>query len=174
MTARWVALYSPAPIREEGAPGAVAHVARVESIEVRQRDAIPTPWPSGRRSNVLQVVYRLGPLEPLAGPVENRGLTGEGGGRFSHNRWTSRLALDRASEVTELLLESRTEWILYETLRTQGRPFQLRVDRAPAAEAGKEGRVWFQLEDRNVRWAGEKGWEIRKHGRQWFASEVPA
>ena len=174
MTARWVALYSPAPIREKGASGAVAHVARVESIEVREREAIPTPWPSGRSPKGLQVVYRLGPLEPLAEPVENRGLNGEGGGRFSQNRWTSRLALDRSSEVTELLLESRTEWILYESLRAQGRPFQLRVDRAPAAEPGKEGRVWFQLEDRKVRWAGEKGWEIRKDGRRWFASEAPA
>jgi uncharacterized protein len=175
LSARWVAIYSPSPLRGGGQPGAVTHVARVEDIEVRDRGEIDTPWLSTRkprggvgRPNVL---YRLGPLKELPRPVVNRGLDGAGGTRFSTNRWTSRLALGRATEVTELLLESRAEWTVYERLTVEGRSFQLRVDRAPAEEPGREGRVSFDLGSHKVRWAGMKGWEVWEGGRRSFTAD---
>jgi uncharacterized protein len=172
MSVQWVAIYSPSRLRGAGSPGAVTHVAPVRGIEVRTREEVSTPWPSGRRGgrghSRLVVLYRLGQLEELPRVVENRGLHGEGGSRFSTNRWSSRLALDRASEVTELMLESRAEWRFYEQLRAAGTPFELHVDRAPDEKAGREGRVWFVLDDRRVRWAGAKGWEVRKGGKSWY------
>lgn len=172
MSARWVALYSPSSLRGRGTPGAVMHIARVDQIEVRPRSEIGTPWPGRRAADALHVVYKLGPLRTLERPVENAGLNGRGGTRFSQNRWTSRLAIERAEEITELLLESRSEWMMYEALRAEGREFSLRVDRAPGPELGREGRVWFDHADRRIRWAGVKGWEVRKGGQASF-SAVP-
>lgn len=166
MSARWVALYSPSSLRGKGTPGAVTHIARVDQMEIRPRSEIDTPWPGRRGADSLHVVYKLGPLRTLERPVENTGLNGRGGTRFSQNRWTSRLAIECAEEVTELLLESRSEWTMYEALRAEGREFSLRVDRAP----GREGRVWFDLADRRIRWAGMKGWEVRRGRRAYFSA----
>ena len=171
MSVQWVAVYSPSRLRGADAPGAVTHVAPVLGIEVRSREEISTPWSPRRRARggpAPMVLYRLGELTELPHPVENRGLYGKGGSRFSRNRWSSRLALDRASELTELMLESWAEWRFYEQLRAAGTRFELQVDRSPDEEAGREGRVWFVLNDRRVRWAGAKGWEIRKDGRSWY------
>ena len=172
MSVQCVAIYSPSRLRGAGSPGAVTHAAPVLGIEVRDREEISTPWTARRRGrgdqSRLVVLYRLGDLVELPHPVENRGLHGEGGSRFSTNRWSSRLALDRANEVTELMLESRAEWRFYEQLRAAGSQFELRVDRSPGEEAGKEGRVWFVLDDRRMRWAGAKGWEVRKDGKSWY------
>jgi uncharacterized protein len=172
LTARWVALYSPARTRSER-PGAVTHFARVESIRVRRRAEIETPWPVARDPDELQVVYGISELKLLAVPVENRGRTGAHGARFAQNRWTSRLALDRASEVTELLLESRAEWIFYERLRAEGRPFRIIADGTPGPEIGLAARVWFEIGDLRVRWAGLQGWDIWQGGQRRFVSEPP-
>lgn len=66
---------------------------------------------------------------------------------------------------------SGVEWVFFESLRAEGRDFRLSGDRSPAGEIGEEGRVWFEIEDRKVRWAGMKGWEVRRGRRQTFASE---
>ncbi|MCG5531560.1 hypothetical protein LRD18_11970 [Halorhodospira halochloris] len=78
--------------------------------EVLPREQIATPWPARRGAEELQVLYHLGPLQALEAPITNR--DGGRGQRFSTNRWSSRLALQRARTVTELLLESAPEWAL--------------------------------------------------------------
>ena len=73
--------------------------------------------------------------------------------------------------MTELLLESRSEWEFYETLRTWGANFRLRVDRQPSGIAGQDGRAWFVLDGSwSVRWAAAKGWEVRKDGQLWYSA----
>ena len=68
--ARWIALYTPAPLR--GGVGAVTHVAEVVSVEVRARDEIPTPWEHRRPADETMLLFRLRPLEELARPVRER------------------------------------------------------------------------------------------------------
>jgi len=172
LLARWIGLYTPASARGKGLPGAVTHVAPVEGIEVAPRSRVQAPWPPRKHRKALQVVYRLGEVLPLSRPILNRDPSTGRGSRFSTNRWTSRLALDRAREVTELLLESRAEWILVETLRARGEEFSIRADRAPSAEVGNTGRARFHLDHQVVRWAGDQGWEIDVGGRKRYAHEV--
>ncbi|HKV36096.1 MAG TPA: hypothetical protein VJP89_17280, partial [Pyrinomonadaceae bacterium] len=70
LSSRWVAIYSPASIRT---PGAITHLAEVESVELRKRDEIDTPWQSQSSSNEMQVVYQLRQVLQLERPIENRG-----------------------------------------------------------------------------------------------------
>ncbi len=145
---RWVAVYSPTTLR---VPGAVTHVAPVEAIEVRPRREIRTPWSPRRKLDELQVVYHLGPLEELARPIEN---LGNGRGiRFSTNRWTSRLALLRASELRELYLETEPEWRLWEELRAAQIEFELAPGRVNLANPeDPRGRAWFRAKKDGVPW----------------------
>jgi hypothetical protein len=140
-----VAFYVPGQAMNEDLPGAVTHWAKVEAIEVLPRKHIKTPWPARRGQDELQVHYQLGPVEPLPQTIWNRSLNGSGQ-RFSANRWTSRLALLRASNVTELLLESAAEWTLYEAVRAAGLEFELTA--VPPRRSGNtaiRGRAWFRV-----------------------------
>jgi len=101
----------------------VTHWARVLSVDVVERSEIATPWIS-RRGDERQVLYRLEPLLPLLRPVENLSKEGRGSGPRSP-RWTSRLALLRASNLRELPLETEPEWRLYEDLRAVGSQFEI-------------------------------------------------
>lgn len=136
--ARWVAVYSPSGSNR---PGAVVHAARVESVDVVARRTIPTPWPSGRDGDELQVLYRLGPVERLAHPIRNTSAA-----RPPVLRWTTKLALDRARTWEELALETEREWRLYEELTARG--IEFRVETAPRrrnAPFDGAGRAVFAL-----------------------------
>jgi hypothetical protein len=165
---RWVAIYSPTALRE---PGAVAHVAAVEEIEVLPRKAIHTPWAARRATEELQVVYRLGPLEELDTPVENRG-PGARGVRFSDSRWTSRLALRRATELRELFLETEPEWRLFEDLRAAGIRFELEPGHVTLQDPeDPRGRAWFVTDLGRIQYRGAAGFLWRRGGAEdlWFA-----
>lgn len=161
--AHWVAIYSPTSLR---VPGAVTHVAAVEHVEVLPRRDIPTPWPASRRPDELQVVYRLGPVQDLPRPIENR--AGGRGMRFSTNRWTSRLALLRASELRELFLETEPEWRLWEELRAAGIGFVL--EPGPVHLPDPEdpaGRAWFRADN------DDRGWRVQYRGAAGFLVRCP-
>jgi hypothetical protein len=155
-----VALYSPARITggpEPGAPGAVTHVADVQAIDVVLRREIATPWPP-TRPDQLQVCYQLGRVEPLARPIVNRDAAGGRGQRMSSHRWSSMLALGRARELRELLLETEPEWRLIETLRARGVQFTFDPLRPGLVDADNpKGRAWFEVDLRRVRYAGASG-----------------
>ncbi len=120
---RTLALYSPATL----SPGsAVTHTAVVEKVEVLARAEIQTPWSSDRRPDELQAVYRLKELQPLPRPIPNTNSQ-----RFSTHRWTSRLALEKATTLSELLLATESEWRLCEALRAARIPFQIRATSPP-------------------------------------------
>lgn len=155
---KWVAVYLPTALRE---PGAVTRVAEVQTIEVMPRDQILTPWKSERNSDQFQVVYRLGSFRDLPRAVANRGLSGDAA-RFSTNRWTSRLALERAQDVKELLLETEPEWRLYEELRSHGIKFEITAS-TPTVVSSEDprGRAWFKVADQNIQFRGAQGFVIR-------------
>jgi len=156
LSARWVAFYEGA----NGAdPSSVSLVAPIVAIEVQRREEIETPWPSRPGSGGEDmVVYRLGRVKELATPVRN--LRGE---RVSTNRWTSRLGLDRASRLEELLLETEPDWRFYDELRQRGVAFEVRPGRPMGRQADDpRGRAWFDLFDGvRVQYQGLAGWLVR-------------
>jgi uncharacterized protein len=158
-TAKWVAIYSPATLRQ---PGAITHLAAVMSVEVIKRNQIDTPWRPSRKPDEMQVLYRLDELKELEQPIENRNVKGRSQ-RFSTNRWTSRLALERARVLMELFLETESEWRLYEDLKARGITFHL--DPGPAIVADPDdpmGRTWFVIDDgRRIRYSGASGFLVK-------------
>ncbi len=112
LEARWVALYLPAALRR---PGAVLQVAQVLSVEVKARHTIATPWPTRRDPDALRALYTLSPWQALPQPIEN--TRGE---RVSTPRWTTRLALNRARSLEELLWRDVATWRLVDALRERG------------------------------------------------------
>jgi predicted component of viral defense system (DUF524 family) len=170
LVSRWVAIYSPKSIRT---PEAVTHLAAVEKIEIKQRHEIDTPWLPLRRGNEQQVVYRVGEVRELEKPIENRRLS-RLAARFVKNRWTSRLGLMRAIDVSELFLETSAEWRLYEHLRLAGLDFRLKLGVAGLQDRGDpRGRTWFVKKRLRVQYRGAAGFLIRRSGlRDEYRSEV--
>ena len=164
----WLALYSPTVLRK---PGAVTHRAMVKGVDVVKRSEIKTPWPAGHRGDEYVVLYHLGGVEELARPIENKHQNGRGQ-RFSSHRWTSLLALERASVLEELLLETEPEWKLYEDLSACGLDFYL--ESGPVKLADPEnpaGRVWFVIDNGlRIRYAGASGFIVKQpdHADRYF------
>jgi predicted component of viral defense system (DUF524 family) len=155
-----IALYSPARLASSPGPGSVTHVADVQSIDVVARSEISTPWPP-TRGDQLQVCYQLGPVEALEHPILNRDATGRGQ-RMSSHRWSSMLALRRAREIRELLLETEPEWRLLETLRSRGAAFLFDPLRPGLVDTDNpRGRAWFEIDARRARYAGASGFAIQ-------------
>ncbi len=155
---RRLAVYSPAVLRE---PGAVTHVAMVRAIEVLERGDIRTPWPPARDPHELQVVYRLENATALPAPIVNVDVAGRAA-RFSRSRWSSVLALERATTLSELLLETEEEWRLYEELRAAGMEFQVRASPARLSDPdAPAGRAWFLAAHARIRYQGADGFVIR-------------
>lgn len=167
---RWVAIYSPTSIRPTGA---VTHLAEVENITIQKRQEIDTPWRTQRGANDECVIYQLGEVHELERPIENRGSRGRGK-RFSRNRWTSRLAILRATELTELFLETSAEWRLYEQLRHAGVEFILKPGTARQQdENDPRGRTWFVRKHLRVQYRGAAGFLLRRNGlRDEYRSDV--
>jgi hypothetical protein len=110
-------------------------------------------------------MYELGDVNVLNTQIENRDENGRGQAFRSH-RWTSRLALDRATVVAELLLETEPEWRLYEDLRASEIAFRIVADKVKLTYPDDpKGRVWFVTEDGvKVRYAGASGFLVRRIG----------
>jgi hypothetical protein len=155
---RWVAIYSSLALRT---PGAVTHKAAVSDLEVKTRQEILTPWRPSLDGDQLCVVYRLQPVQKLELPIENTQAQ-----RVSTHRWTSRLALDRAKTLEELLIETEPEWRLYERLVASRIGFRLAALSARVLnEEEPVGRAWFWIgDDLHVRYTGASGFLVSRLG----------
>lgn len=156
MNTRWIVFYSPRALRN---PGGVTHLASVERIDIVKRKDIKTPWEAGRNPDELQVLYYLGEIKELERAIVNLDDTDKGHA-FTRHRWTSRLALERARNVKELLLETEPEWRLYEDLCAAG--VEVSLEPGPAKMVDPEnpqGRVKFVLVNGSkIRYAGSSGY----------------
>lgn len=170
LSSRWVAIYSPESIRT---PGAITHLAEVESLELSKRNEIDTPWQSYSGSNELQVVYQLREVRQLERPIENRGPKGLRR-LFFRNPWTSRLGIMRAVELREVLMETSAEWRLYEQLRVAGVEFTLKPSRANLHdENDPRGRAWFVRKRLRVQYRDAAGFLLRRSGlRDEYVSDL--
>jgi uncharacterized protein len=161
LVSRWVGIYSPASMRQRGA---ITHLAAVENIEFKKRRQINTPWLPQRDPDEMQVVYTLGEVVALERPIENKGDS-KRAQSFTHNRWTSRLAIMRATELRELFLETSMEWRLYEQLQIASVEFTLKPGPATLQdESDPRGRTWFLTKDSRVQYRGSAGFVIQRTG----------
>jgi uncharacterized protein len=166
MRAKAIAFYLPNRAYDKSTSGAVTHWAEIEEIAVCRRNEIVTPWTSRGGSEELQVLYRLQPVQELPQRIVNHTSSG-GGQRFSTNRWSSRLALMRAENITELLLESAPEWELYEAISAIGLPLELQaIPPIRGNLQGNSGRVWFRIQNYIARYTGGKYFEFALNGAQ--------
>lgn len=160
-----VALYSPSSLAKNPGPGAVTHVAEVAGIDIVRRGDIDTPWKASRPEQ-LQVCYKLEALRALKRPIINRNTDGRGQ-RVSSHRWSSVLALERAQEMRELLLETEPEWRLLEKLRARGAVFSFDPLRPGLVdEQNPHGRTWFEAGSRRTRYAGASGFVLEDNGKR--------
>jgi hypothetical protein len=163
-TTRYVSLYIPSSMQQ---PGAVVYWAAVLGVDVVRRSAIITPW-SSRQGDQPQVLYKLEPLRALRSPVVNLIKEGRGSGPRSPC-WTTRLALLRASNLQELLLETEPEWRLYEDLRAAGCQFKIEPGRVRLIDPDDPwGRAVFAVGDSKVQYRGAAGFAIRRPSREDF------
>jgi uncharacterized protein len=139
-----VAIYEPIGFRG-GKLGQVRRWFSVEEVDVIRRDDLFTPWPARDNNNDLQVVYRLSAIHDLDRPIVNRN------GTFRRNRWTSLLGLNRAEDVSQLMLESVEEWTVFDMLRTLGVKVRLEAAHRPREEPGRGSRVWFVISNGRIR-----------------------
>lgn len=165
LLAKWVAIYSPLSIRT---PGAVSHSARVLSVEIVPRKNIPTPWAASNNNDDLQVLYRLDNLTPVKRPIANLDQHGRGQA-FRTHRWASRLSLERAKTVSELFLESESEWRLYEELKAAQIGFHLEPTQPRNLGFQDDAwRTWFVIDrtGTRIRFAGLHGFLIKSSNGQ--------
>jgi len=157
---RYVAVYSPTALRS---PGAVTHVAEVREVEVIRRAEIPTPWLASTDPDRLHILYHLSDPHELIHHIANRGV--ERADRFSAPRWTTNLALQRARQMRELLLETEPEWRLFEVLRAVQTPFQLRAGprRSPTMDGSGVGRAWFVVSGGRAQHRGAAGFFVQTY-----------
>jgi hypothetical protein len=135
-------------------------VADVEQIDVVERKEIKTPWASRQNGDV--VLYRLGPVSHLQRPIEL--TSGETmAGRW---RWTTRLGLQRATNLRETRLETEPEWRLLEWMQANRLVPEIRVD-SPSMQTSEDprGRAWFHLKSGNsIRYDGSNGFLLKRSG----------
>jgi uncharacterized protein len=139
---KWVAFYRHGSARKRGT---IESWAEVESIEVRRRSEIETPWPARRDPDERQVVFHLRDIRAGLSIVNTRGE------RVSTNRWSTRLALMRAKRLEELLLETEPEWRLYEHLLTTRQDVKIGSGRVRSSATEPQGRAVFRVRDDEVR-----------------------
>ena len=152
-----VAIYVPVGLDE---PSGIRYVADVEQIDVVERKEIKTPWASRQNGDV--VLYRLGPVSHLQRPIEL--TSGETmAGRW---RWTTRLGLQRATNLRETRLETEPEWRLLEWMQANRLVPEIRVD-SPSMQTSEDprGRAWFHLKSGNsIRYDGSNGFLLKRSG----------
>ncbi len=163
-----VALYLPSSLIADGV-GEVGLIGRVEESRVVSRAELDTPW-GGRSSTEAVRVYTVDSWEPLTRPIRNVDAH-----RMSTPRWSTRLAVQRASRLAELALESPLEWSLVDALKSAGVAFDVRAGEVDAVEDGvPRGRARIRIgESTEVRYAGANGFEIRRGGKPTFRATVP-
>ena len=164
---KWIAVYLPLEIRK---PGAVAYWAKVQKVEVVPRRKIHTQWKSNRDKDQLQFLYYLENFMELPQPIINfeNGI----GRRFSGHRWTSRLALERAKNLTELFLETEPEWRLYEDLKAENIHFEIKAGSPKVIDPDDpKGRALFDVNGKKIQYLGSGGFKVKTPSEdRYFAS----
>lgn len=156
---KWVAIYTSATKKE---PGSIKYYAKVDSLEIKERKKVKTPWDSNRKEE-LSIVYHLGEFQPFSVPILNSSEKGKGQ-RLSIHRWTSKLGMDRAKVLSELFLETEPEWRLYENLQANNINFTLEPGSAKVIDPeNPKGRTKFLFENGYVvRYGGAAGFILKK------------
>ena len=168
-----VALYVPASLSDDGV-GAVRWIGKVVESQVVERQALKTPW-SSRNPGELTRLYRVYRVDRVEGwKAMTRAVPNIEGHRMSNNRWSTGLALHRATRLSELALESPLEWSLVDALRAAGVDFEVRAGEVDPIEGVPRGRARFHLgEATEVRYAGANGFELRRAGLSFNYPTVP-
>lgn len=153
---RWIALYLPKELQTDGI-GAVAFRGKVRYIEVVDREKIATPWQS-RHSQENVILYHVETWEPIR-PIPNSNQVASG--PMTQRRWSTRLALECAENLSELSLESVPEWQMYERLKQENLPFKIKASKVPSLEEDSPGHACFNIADNfKAVYKGGQGFEL--------------
>lgn len=168
---KWVSIYFPLSVKSSSGVYCMASV--IDTKLVRRQD-INTPWKSSNKDESdWQVLYQLGEFEFFSNPILNVGEQRRQS--FQKHRWTSRLAIERAKVVKELLLETQPEWKLYELFQLHSMPFALKADSPKLInENNPVGRAWFVLSEKIcVRYQGTGKFIIKDilAGREYICAD---
>ena len=157
---RKIAFYIPASQNE---PNGIRYIAEIDGVEFVDRKNIETPWRPKRNDEM--VLYHLGPVKPLARPIEFAS-----GDTIRQSRWTSRLGLERARTLGEIALETEPEWRLFEWLTANKIGFSIRLSAAKLqAVNNPKGRAWFELESNpavKVRYDGSNRFLVKMNAKE--------
>ena len=148
-----VAFYCSQPLQS---PPAIAWKAEVLHTELVLRSDIITPWVTRHNSQAQMILYHLGPVTRISSPIVNISPSQTS---FRTDRWTTQLALERASVAAEICLETEFEWELYEALKARNVRFRLHMDLIRNdSEDIPRGRTWFRFQNGDaVRFDGANG-----------------
>ncbi len=153
--ARAIGLYEPGALRRPD-KGAVTYLADVHKIEVKRRDELDTTWPATLDDETMVLVYHLLPPVEIKRPIENTD-----GRRMGVRTWSSRLAVDRATELGHLVLETEPEWRLHETLTAHGIAFSVEATKARVEDpTDPHGRALFHGAGWRARYGGSGGFAV--------------
>jgi len=158
---KWIAIYSPATVRGQGAVKHKAKVNDIKVIDFDERTKLLTPRPSQSKSEKY-VVYEISNFSGLADPIESKGGD-EPAVVVRGHIWTSRLALERATSIKELFLGSASEWQLYEDLIASEIKFDVEAGKISVANnVGEVRHARFILENGIIiQYADASGFRIR-------------
>jgi uncharacterized protein len=162
---QWIAFYLPQEICQ---PGAIGYRAKINRVDVMLRKEIKTPWISHRDFDAPQFLYHIAALEELKKPIIN-----ERGESFAHHRWTSRLALERARNFSELFLETEPEWRLYEELKASNITFVLKPGDPKVVDQGDpKGRAVFNVNGTRIQYRGASGFNVKNQNSDYYTPYI--
>jgi uncharacterized protein len=154
MATTYIALYVPAALMDDGV-GAVAWIGKVSESSVVDRVDLKTPW-SAQISQEFVRLYLVEEWKQLERPIRNTDHH-----RVSAPRWSTQLAVQRASRLAELTLESPLEWSLFDALTAEGIEFDIRAGDIQSLTKGRTfGRAKFIVGPITITYASANGFAL--------------
>lgn len=164
LEAKQIAIYVPKIVNQTSA---ITHVAEIRGLSIVKRNEINTPWNSEREDDRLMVQYQLSQFRELDIPIKNYAAAKTS---ILSNRYSTRLAMERARFLNEIALETENEWRLNDSLTIHQIPFHIEAMHPKRINPEQPiGRAWFRLsQNLSIRYDGINGWLIQDRQAEFY------